>query len=80
MANFQNNSITEYGRLLLAEVQAGAVFIPTRIVLGSGNLPAGKEPTTMTDVVSPVKDLNINKKRKRRTEKWGSAGHTTIRA
>ena len=64
MANFQNNSITEYGRLLLAEVQAGAVFIPTRIVLGSGNLPAGKEPTTMTDVVSPVKDLNINKKEK----------------
>ena len=64
MANFQNNSITEYGRLLLAEVQAGAVFIATRIVLGSGNLPAGKEPTTMTDVVSPVKDLNINKKEK----------------
>ena len=64
MANFQNNSITEYGRILLAEVQAGAVFIPTRIVLGSGNLPAGKEPTTMTDVVSPVKDLNINKKEK----------------
>ena len=64
MANFQNNSITESGRLLLAEVQAGAVFIPTRIVLGSGTLPAWKEPTTMTDVVSPVKDLNINKKEK----------------
>ena len=64
MANFQNNAITESGRLLLAEVQAGAVMIPTRIVLGSGSIPAGKEPATMTAVVAPVKDLEINKKEK----------------
>lgn len=64
MANFQDNAITESGRLLLAEVQAGAVMIPTRIVLGSGSIPAGKEPATMTAVVAPVKDLEINKKEK----------------
>lgn len=62
MANFQNNAITENGRLLLADVQAGAVFIPTKIVVGSGNLPAGKTPATMTGVVSPVVELAINKK------------------
>lgn len=62
MANFSSNSITERGRLLLADVQAGAVFIATKIVIGSGNLPAGKTPATMTAVVSPVKELTINKK------------------
>lgn len=57
-----NNAITESGRLMLAHAQAGAVLIPTRIVIGSGNIPAGKTPATMTDVVSPVKELTINKK------------------
>ena len=61
MANF-NNAITENGRLLLAHAQAGAVLIPTRIVVGSGNIPAGKTVASMTAVVSPVKDLSINKK------------------
>ena len=64
MANFQNNAITESGRLLLAEVQAGAVLIPTKIVIGSGGLPKGKEPVTMTQVAAPVKELPINKKEK----------------
>lgn len=61
MANF-NNAITENGRLLLAHAQAGAVLIPTRIVVGSGNIPAGQTPASMTAVVSPVKELSINKK------------------
>ena len=61
MAKF-NNAITENGRLLLAHAQAGAVLIPTKIVIGSGNIPAGQTPTSMTDVVSPVKELTINKK------------------
>lgn len=61
MANF-NNAITENGRLLLAHAQAGAVLIPTKIVIGSGNMPSGKTPVSMTDVVSPVKELTINKK------------------
>ena len=62
MGNFSNNSITDKGRSLLAEVQAGAVFIPTRIVIGSGQLPASKTPATMSAVVNPVTDLVINKK------------------
>lgn len=61
MASF-NNAITENGRLLLAHAQAGAVLIPTRIVVGSGNIPAGQTVASMTAVVSPVKDLTINKK------------------
>jgi hypothetical protein len=62
MANFNNNAITDVGRSLFAEVQAGAVFIPTRIVIGSGALPSGKTPATMTSVVTPVASLTINKK------------------
>lgn len=62
MANFSNNAITDVGRSLFAEVQAGAVFIPTKIVIGSGELPTGKKPATMTDVVTPVANLAINKK------------------
>lgn len=61
MASF-NNAITENGRLMLAHAQAGAVLIPTRIVIGSGNIPAGQTPASMTSVVSPVKELTINKK------------------
>lgn len=61
MASFSNNAMTEQGRLLFADVQAGAVFIPTRIVMGSGSMPAGKTPATMTDVVTPVRELTINK-------------------
>lgn len=62
MGNFNNNAITDIGRSLFAEVQAGAVFIPTRIVIGSGEIPTGKTPATMTAVVSPVASLTINKK------------------
>lgn len=62
MGNFSNNAITDVGRGLFAEVQAGAVFIPTRIVIGSGELPTGKTPATMTDVLAPVASLTINKK------------------
>lgn len=61
MAKF-NNAITENGRLLLAHAQAGAVLIPTKIVLGSGNIPAGQTPASMTAVVTPVKELAVNKK------------------
>ena len=61
MANFSNNAITDRGRLLFADVQAGAVFIPTKIVMGSGLMPTGSTPVTMTDVVTPVRELTINK-------------------
>lgn len=61
MANFSNNAMTEQGRLLFADVQSGAVFIPTRIVMGSGSMPTGKTARTMTAVVTPVQELTISK-------------------
>lgn len=61
MGKFTNNSITNKGRILLADVQTGAVFIPTRIVMGSGNLPNGSTAAAATNVISPVKTLDINK-------------------
>ena len=64
MGNFSNNAITDSGRILLAEVQVGAVFTPTRIVMGSGYLPSGTTTRTIKQVVSPVKPLDINKKKK----------------
>ena len=62
MANFQNNAITESGIRLRSHVDMGAVFTATKIVIGSGYIPSGKTAKTMTDVVSPVKELDINKK------------------
>lgn len=64
MGNFSNNAITDVGRMLLADVQAGAVFVPTRIVIGSGSMPGGATTQGMTDVITPVKSLAINKKRR----------------
>lgn len=62
MANFQNNAITDNGRTLLSHVQMGAVFTPTKIVLGSGYMPAGKTARTMTAVQTAVATLTISKK------------------
>ena len=62
MSVFQDNAITEVGRSLHSHVQVGAVFTPTRIVLGDGYMPSGKSAKTMTDVVSVVKTLAIVKK------------------
>lgn len=72
MANFSNNAITDAGRILLADVQTGAVFTPTRIVMGSGYLPSGTTTRTIKNVVAPVKALDINKKKK------GNDGTVTI--
>lgn len=64
MANFQNNVITDVGRIMFGDVQMGETLIPTKIVIGSGRIPAGKTARTMTDVVSPVINLSISKKQK----------------
>lgn len=64
MGNFANNAITDVGRMLLADVQAGAVFTPTRIVMGSGSMTGGTTTQGMTDVITPVKSLAINKKKR----------------
>ena len=62
MGNFSNNAITNAGRALLADVQAGAIFTPTRIVMGSGELPIGTTTRNVTNVITPVKSLAITKK------------------
>lgn len=62
MGIFSSNDITDVGRVLLADVHAGAVFTPTRIVLGSGNMPIGSTVKEMTGVINPVASLSINKK------------------
>ena len=64
MGVFSNNSITDVGRMMLADVQAGAVFTPTRIVIGSGSMPGGATAQGMTDVITPVISLAINKKQR----------------
>ena len=61
MGSFVQNAITDAGDIMLAKVQAGAVFEATRIVMGSGYIPAGKTAETMTDVVAPVVTLSLNK-------------------
>ena len=62
MGTFSNNAITDVGKMLLADVQAGAVFTPTRIVIGSGSMLSGSTAQSMTDVITPVRSLAINKK------------------
>lgn len=64
MGTFANNAITDVGKMLLADVQAGAVFTPTRIVMGSGSMSGGATAEGMTDVITPVKSLAINKKKR----------------
>lgn len=54
MGTFSNNAITDNGRVLLSHVQMGAVFTPTKVVMGSGNLPAGTTVRSITAVVAPV--------------------------
>ncbi|MEE0433922.1 MAG: hypothetical protein UDB11_00750 [Peptococcaceae bacterium] len=64
MANFADNVITDVGRVMFGDVQMGKILIPTRIVIGSGRLPTGTTTRTITDVVSPIVDLDISKKQK----------------
>lgn len=61
MAVFFDNSITDVGRQLWAEMQAGGSFTPTRIVIGSGYMPASKTSRTMTAVAEPVQSIELNK-------------------
>ena len=64
MSAFYDNNVTEKGRLLLGDIQMGAKFKPTRIVIGSGYLPTGTTTRTITNVVSVVKSLELNKAQK----------------
>ena len=64
MGVFSSSAITDSGRQLLGHVQMGAVFTPTRIVIGNGSLPAGTTVQTITAVVAPVQTLTISKKKR----------------
>ncbi len=64
MGIFSNNAITDVGRMLLADAQAGAVFTPTRIVIGSGSMSSGATTQGMTSVITPVVSIDINKKQR----------------
>lgn len=64
MGVFSSSAITDGGRQLLGHVQMGAVFTPTRIVIGNGSLPAGTTVQTITAVVAPVQTLTISKKKR----------------
>ena len=64
MAGFIINAITDRGRILLGDAQVGATLEATRIVMGSGHIPSGSTAASMTDVVSPVIELEINKKKR----------------
>lgn len=59
MSVFSNNAITDVGRLMLAKVHAGGIFEATRIVMGSGTIPAGKTAATMTEVAAPVVSMPV---------------------
>lgn len=63
MSVFFDNSITDVGRLLWAEMQAGGTFVPTKIVVGSGYMPTKKTTRTMTAVTTPVMEIDFNKKK-----------------
>lgn len=63
MSVFFDNSITDSGRLLWAEMQAGGTFEATKIVIGSGYMPSGKTTKTMTAVATPVQEITLNKKK-----------------
>ena len=58
MANF-SVKLTAKGRLLLADVQAGAELDATRLVIGSGYIPVGKTAETMTALVAEEASLDI---------------------
>ena len=64
MGSFKDNAITDAGRILLGDVQMGATFTPTKLVLGSGQLTAGVTPRTIKNVVVPVIELTPNKKQR----------------
>lgn len=64
MSAFYDNNVTDVGRQLLGDIQMGASFVPTKIVIGKGYMPQGKTTRTMTAVADVVKELPLNKARK----------------
>lgn len=64
MSGFIDNKLTVAGQALMAEVNLGAMLQPTRIVMGSGYMTGSMTLETVTDVITPVVELDISKKKK----------------
>lgn len=62
MAVFVQQDITNAGLLLLAKVQTGGTLTFSKITVGSGYLPDTVSPRTIEQVVTPVINVDINKK------------------
>lgn len=61
MSVFYDNNITNKGRYLFSLMQAGGQLKFTKIVMGSGYMPTGTTTRTITDVVIPFAEIEVNK-------------------
>ncbi len=59
MPNWSGLILTEKGRQLQAKVQAGTKLAITKLKLGSGVLPEGKQLEDLTDLVMPKQNVGI---------------------
>ncbi len=57
-----NFSPTIPGNLLMADVQNGAVLVPTKFVIGTGYMGTGKQPGDISAVITPLKEFAVSKK------------------
>lgn len=64
MGKFTNKVVTDLGEQLQSHVQAGAVFTPTRIVMGSGTLASGTTTKSVKALMQQVQSLTISKKKR----------------
>nr|DAL11066.1 MAG TPA_asm: tail collar fiber protein [Caudoviricetes sp.] len=62
MANWNGLELTSKGIALQAKVEAGTTLVITKLKLGSGILPSGKDIKTLTDLVVPEQNLGIGSK------------------
>lgn len=53
---------TTSGKALFADVQAGAVLVPTKFAIGTGSLPAGTTCENLTALVSSLKEFDVSEK------------------
>ena len=74
MSSFVDNDLTTAGIALLTELELGASFEPTKIVMGSGYMPSGSTARTMTEAT-----LQISKWERSGTDKIVIGAYTATR-
>lgn len=62
MANWNGLQMTNKGIALQAKVEAGAALVITKLKLGSGVVPSGRDVKTLTDLIAPEQNLGIGAK------------------